>query len=349
MSKRREYRIGVVGLRRGLALARYCQQLPNARLVAVADLVPERVDAARQDLGDVAGYDHHRAMLQRESLDVVVVATAGLYHHEPVVDAAAAGVRGVYVEKPMATSLADCDAMTEACRAAGAVLTVGHQRRWNPSYRAARDAIRAGAIGRPISGYVTWSSGRIGSVGTHFFDALNLVVDDEVAWVSGRLDPTSTPQPQWPDLLDPGGMGFLVYRNGLRVAVDAMDDVRSSFDIYLLGDKGRMHVLRDAAEFRYWARERAITPQEAYREQVPIPARELPGAPPGERLLGTELDGLRELLACIEQRREPSSTGAHGRHALEIIVALHLSSRDNMRPVHLPLAGDALHLDLRFR
>jgi hypothetical protein len=45
------YRIGVVGVRRGLALARSCQRLANGRLVAIADLVPERLDEAARELG----------------------------------------------------------------------------------------------------------------------------------------------------------------------------------------------------------------------------------------------------------------------------------------------------------
>jgi predicted dehydrogenase len=350
VSTRSEYRVGIVGLGRGRALAQAAQALPNAKLVAVADLLPERLDWARQELGeDVGCYDHHAAMFEKADLDVVAVATLGLHHREPVVDAVAAGVRGVYVEKPMATSLADCDAMIAACREAGAVLTVGHQRRWNPYYQAARDAIRAGAIGKPINGYVSWSSARIGSVGTHFLDALNMVVDDEVAWVSGRLDSESKPQPQWPDILDPGAMGVVVYRGGLRVALDAMEDTCSSFDILLTGNKGQLHVLRDAAEYRYWARDAEVTSREAYRDQSALPPKELPGAPRGERVIGTEKEGLAELLACIEHKREPSSTGAHGRHALETIVAFHLSSRNNMQPVQLPLTGEAVQLDLRFR
>ena len=127
--RRSHFRVGVVGLGRGLAVARAVRAVPDAKLVAVADLLPERRAAAAREFGDVACYDHHGAMLRHAALDVIVVATLGLQHREPVVDAAAAGVRGVYVEKPMATSLADCDAMIAACGAAGAVLTVGHQRR----------------------------------------------------------------------------------------------------------------------------------------------------------------------------------------------------------------------------
>jgi predicted dehydrogenase len=266
-----------------------------------------------------------------------------------VVDAAARGVRGIYVEKPMATSLADCDAMIDACRASGTILTVGHQRRWNPNYRVARRAIRDGAIGRLVNGYVMWSTGRLGSVGTHYFDALNMVIDDEVAWVSGRLDPASTPQPQWPDILDPGGMGTLVYRNGARIAVDAMEDTHTAFNMYHFGTKGQLHVLRDGREFRLWALDEEVPARQMYAQGTPLPQRELAVVPGGAPSSADWQAGLEELLACVDQQREPSSTAAHGRHALEVIAALHLSSRHNMQPVALPLRGEVARLDLKFR
>ena len=351
MSKHSYHRVGVVGIGgRGLGLARYCTQLPNAKLVAVADPLPERLARATQELGEIARYDHHSSMLADKALDldVVVVATIGLNHLEPTVDAAAAGVKGIYVEKPMATSLADCDAMIEACRASGTVLSIGHQRRWWPEYYAARDAIQAGDLGKLIHGYMYWSTGRVGDVGTHLFDALNIIVDSEVEWVSGRLDPASEPWPRWPDILDPGVMGFIVYRNGVRVAIDAMDDVRQPIDIMLFGTRGRLHFLEDGAHIRYWARDEE--PGGPYDGSVPLPERPFPAPPPPEdKSAHGTIEGLAELLGCIEQKREPSSTGAHGRQALEIIVAFHLSSQDNMQPVRLPLTGSAIQLDLKFR
>ena len=85
MNKRSFYRVGVAGVGgRGLGLARYCTQLSNARLVAVADPVSERLDKATHELGEIARYDHHSSMLADRALDldVVVVATIGLNHLE---------------------------------------------------------------------------------------------------------------------------------------------------------------------------------------------------------------------------------------------------------------------------
>ena len=115
MSKDRTYRAGVIGIgKRGLQLSRICSQLPNAEIVAAADMNPEHLERAVKALGKISCYDHHRALLDNEDLDFIIIGTWGLERRVPTVDAANAGIKGLFIEKPMATSLADCDAMIEA-------------------------------------------------------------------------------------------------------------------------------------------------------------------------------------------------------------------------------------------
>ena len=346
MSKDRTYRAGVIGIgKRGLQLSRICSQLPNAEIVAAADMNPEHLERAVEVLGKISCYDHHRALLDNEDLDFIIIGTWGLERRVPTVDAANAGIKGLFIEKPMATSLADCDAMIEACRRNGTVLTVGHQHRWWPDYHLIRDRLRDGAIGKVTHGYFYWSNGRVGSFGTHMFDLLNIVVDSEVEWVSGRLDPTSRPWAQWPDILDPAAMGFIVYRNGVRIALDAMEDVHQSIDILLFGTTGRLHILEDGARVRHWLRSDGSLDYEQPLAEHPF---ELPDQPENRHDAGT-LAGLAELIECMETGRESSSTGTHGRQALEIIAAIHLSNRQDMRVVRLPLTGKDVEMDLKFR
>src|SRR4051794_606585 len=169
---RQQVRVGLVGYRRGRALAKAWQGVDGASLVAVADLLPERREQAHRELGAIECYPDHVAMLEQAKLDVLTIATTGQYHAPIVRDATRRGIRGVYCEKPMACSLADADQMIADCEAAGTVLTIGHQRRWMEQIRRVRAAIKEGAIGRPTHGYVYWASGRIGTEGTHFLDAI---------------------------------------------------------------------------------------------------------------------------------------------------------------------------------
>ena len=73
-------------------------------------------------------------MLEAVRPDAVVISTTAPSHCEFVCAAAAAGVRYILCEKPMASSLEECDRMIAACRAAGAKLAVNHQMRFMEQY-----------------------------------------------------------------------------------------------------------------------------------------------------------------------------------------------------------------------
>ena len=198
-------------------------------------------------------------MLEAARLDVLTVATTGQFHAEIVHDATARGIRG-YCEKPMACSLADADAMIADCRASGTVLTIGHQRAgWrDPRVR----AIREGAIGRPTHGYVYWATGRIGTEGTHFLDAISYILDSPPVEVAGatrfgidssKIDDHSGYGPRM--ATDPGVMGFVTYASGVRIAIDCMPDILAPFSYTFCGTRGRLDVSERGWDVAYQARD----------------------------------------------------------------------------------------------
>jgi predicted dehydrogenase len=351
---KRDIRVGVVGLGgRGRQLAEYWPGIPGARLVALADLFPERLDQARAKLGDVACYPDHQRMLADADLDVVTIGTTGEHHAAITHDAAARGVRGIYCEKPMACSLADAEAMIADCQASGTVLVMGHQRRWMVQIRQLREAIQGGAIGRATHGSIYWATGRIGSNGTHFFDALNFILDDRPVEVVGRVERKIDPEKVEADPVyhermaeDPGAMGFITYSRGTRIAVDCTPDVLLPYTYTFCGTRGRIDVDEISWEADYRARD---ADTRSLREAFKAPARrDFPALPP--YVAGVdEQAGYRELLHCIETGAAPTSTGEDGRRALEVIVAFHLSSDAGMRPVSLPLPASARDYKLTIR
>jgi UDP-N-acetyl-2-amino-2-deoxyglucuronate dehydrogenase len=92
-------------------------------------------------------------MVSREKIDVVIICTPHPKHREPTIAALEAGAH-VLVEKPLASSLEDCDAMLEASRRCGKQLGVICQRRWYLPAMRVREAIDAGKIGKPVFGTV---------------------------------------------------------------------------------------------------------------------------------------------------------------------------------------------------
>jgi myo-inositol 2-dehydrogenase / D-chiro-inositol 1-dehydrogenase len=102
---------------------------PGVELVAACDTAIERAEAIAGPRGARA-YARWEEMLEREELDVLWVCPPPLHHREPVVAALAAGVH-VYLEKPIARTLDDADAIVAAASAASAICAVGYQ--WHAS------------------------------------------------------------------------------------------------------------------------------------------------------------------------------------------------------------------------
>jgi predicted dehydrogenase len=224
------------------------------------------------------------------------------------------------------------------------VLQIGHQRRWLKGTVTVRDAIRNGAIGRPTFGYVYWNTGRIGSNGTHFFDAINFMLDSKPVEVVGRvqygLDLTRVddhPGYGVRSKFDPGAFGYVTYENGARIAVDAMNDVLLPYTYMFGGTRGRIDLEEVSWSYDLRAREKDTR---SHRDSWDIATR-FPTENLDEEAGIAERVAYRELIDCIESGARPTSTGEDGRSALEIIVAFHLSSEAGMKPVSLPLPASA--------
>ena len=139
-------RIGLIGAGAVAPFhARAAGLIPGVRLTAVCDL--SRAAAARvAAAADATVFTDHRALLESGSVDAVIVNTPHALHRQMVVDAAVRGLH-VLVEKPLATTVADCDAMVQACRAAGVTLTVGHIQHFLPDKRAVAAVLERGELG----------------------------------------------------------------------------------------------------------------------------------------------------------------------------------------------------------
>lgn len=93
-------------------------------------------------------------MVTEYQVDLVIICTPHPFHLDPCVEAAKAGAH-ILVEKPLASTLEDCDTMIEACKAHNVKLGVISQRRWYPPVWRMKEAIAAGKIGKPVIGTVS--------------------------------------------------------------------------------------------------------------------------------------------------------------------------------------------------
>lgn len=126
--------------------ARVYAEMEDVQLIAVADV--DQAAAVRvANIYGVRAYADYRAMLDMEPLDLVTIAVPTRLHREVAQEAAARGVH-LFVEKPLAGSVEDAQAIIDAARAAGVKLGVGHIERFNPAILQLKVELDAGRLGR---------------------------------------------------------------------------------------------------------------------------------------------------------------------------------------------------------
>ncbi len=150
-----EVRFGLIGC--GRVAPRHAQalrELPGLRLIAVADQDAGRARQFAATYGAAAWRTDFRDLLARDDVDVVTICTPSGLHASMALEAIRAG-KHVLVEKPIALTTADADAMIAAARAADVRLGVVLQNRYNPPLQAAYAAVRGGYLGRLHLGAAT--------------------------------------------------------------------------------------------------------------------------------------------------------------------------------------------------
>jgi predicted dehydrogenase len=138
--------VGEMGRRHAENLRRL---VPEARLLAVADVAPDRAREAASELEIEQSYRSLEEMLACKDLKAVVIATPDKFHAQAIRVAAAAG-KDILCEKPLALNLADAHAALDAVAKAGVRLQIGFMRRYDPAYEVAMKRVEGGEIGEPV-------------------------------------------------------------------------------------------------------------------------------------------------------------------------------------------------------
>lgn len=277
----RDVHIGIIGCG-GIANGKHLpslSKLPNVKITAFCDLIPERAEKARDDYGteDARVYTDYQELLKQEDLEVIHVLTPNSAHCKLSVAALQSG-RHVMCEKPMATTYTEAQEMVNAAKEAGKFLTVGYQTRSQASHQYVRHMIERGEMGEVYyvkapsirrRGVPLWGvfldkeqqgGGPMIDIGTHSIDAaLSLIHNYDVESVTGsvyrKLADTAYHSNDWgiwdPKKLDfnveDSAMSYVRFRNGATMVVEAAWLLNYAGDSHmtLCGTKGGAEFLSD--------------------------------------------------------------------------------------------------------
>ncbi len=328
------------GLHRGL-LGHECIEI-----VAVADDGEAGRQKAQGELQAPRAYADYRQMLEVERPDIVTVGPRWTDCHLPMVmDCLAAGAH-VYCEKPMTWNLQDADAIVTAAEAARRKVAVAHQAVYLPRVQHLRDQLHAGCIGslqqlRAVGKQDRRSGGEDMMVlGTHLLNLMRFLVGD-VAWMSAHVtvggraiergDVGEGGEPIGPiagDCIESyfafacGVSGYFTSRSGQGT------DAHYGLDI--LGSEGRIAFRGGSGGALMHYPHAAFTPDDSTRTWQPL------DGPPDAPLSDGNTAAIADLIAAVEEDRQPLSSARDARAALEMILGAYEAQITGAR-VALPM------------
>ena len=287
----------------------------GVELVAGVDLLPDQLEDFKRRWGVNALYTDYRQMLANEKPDIVSVTTRPAERAEVVIGTAeAGGVKAIYATKPIAPSLAEADAMIEACRKHGVLLVIACHQNWSPWFLACLEAIRAGEIGKLTSMLCSYMHGG------HTLSLFRLFADAPAKWVVGHIDS------------DNRRSGMILYENDVRGFITTGGWHQFDF----IGSDGWLSSRNEHADFEMWTRypDRSISTQtgEPVRRQFPNP----------KRFVSSQQAAIEALVKDLDEGTETLCPGEYGREALEIGIAMRESHLRGGEKLELPLADRSL-------
>lgn len=326
-------------------------QIDGAELSAVCDPQGDRAKIFGERF-NVPWFTDMHEMMKTVALDAVSVLTPSGMHADNVVKLAPYG-KHIVVEKPMALTLADADAMIEACQKSGSRLFVVKQNRFNVPVVKLREALDAGRFGKIFLGTVrvrwcrpqayydqdawrgTWEQdgGVLTNQASHHIDLLE--------WMMGSVESvfaksmTALAKVETEDT----AVVILKFKSGAMGAIEATTATRPKDlegSISILGEEGTVEIGGFAVnELKIWNFKKA----EPYDGKM---LKDFSVNPPNVYGFGHQAY-YEHVVDCIERGVPVRVDGAEGRKSLQLITAIY-ESIETGREVYLPVTPDKCRL-----
>jgi len=362
----KKIRTAIVGCGKvGHTHAKAFQQLPESELVAAFDVALERADAYAGAY-QIKAFNDFDKMIRDASVEMISVCTPHPLHTDYIVRAAENGIH-VLCEKPLASSLQDCDLAINACRSNGVKLGVISQRRYYPPVLRMLEAIQAGKIGRPVLASMVvmgWRSKEYYEMdpwrGKWLTEGGGVMVNqtvhqlDLLQWLMGPIDELFG---YWDNFNHPTvevedtAIAVIRFKSGALGQFLVSNSQKPGFygKIHIHGSNGASVGAQPEGGSPFIA---------GMTTQVDPPINDIWTVPGEEHLLAmwqeedrkfaSENDPMtyyhrlqiEDMLNAILDDREPAINGEEARKTVELFTAVYRAQRDN-KPVTFPILAEA--------
>ncbi|MFZ9399645.1 MAG: Gfo/Idh/MocA family protein [Opitutales bacterium] len=328
-------------------------QIPATRIVAVADADPKGLALEAKKLGGVKAYADYKVMLDEVKPDIAAICPRHIHeHHEMILAAVAAGVKGIYIEKPFVRTLAEADEVVKLCAEKGVRLAIAHRNRYHPVIPLIKKLVDAGEIGELKEVRVRGKQDQRGGgldlwvLGGHGFNLATIFTGPATSCQASILV-EGRPATKADVRLGDEGVGPIVgdeaharfeTKSGIPLYFDSKKGTWTKgtpFGARLIGTKGVISLQIDEEPVAILERDGKKTPITSAGIGQPEPIKDI-------RLInGGHHGAIRDLLAAIAEKREPLCGPKDGLETVELTLAVFASFAAGGAKVTLPLADRA--------
>ena len=354
-----KYRVAVIGStgrgNYGHGVDTVWREVPNVEVVAVADDNEAGRKSAAERLKVKTAYADYREMLAKEKPQVVGIGPRWIdQHHEMILACAEHGCH-IYLEKPCCRTLAEADEIVAALEKKHLKLAIAHQTRYSPVLPVLKQLIAEGKIGTLLELRARGKEDSRGGaedlwvLGTHLMDLMRAIAGEAKSCFAtvrqgghpvGKADVAPGKEGLGPlagDAVDArytfadGVTGYFASHRGLGGSP-------SRFGIQILGTQGIFEIVTGYLGIVKYLPDPAWSPARSGKQWVEVSTNGIgkPETLPNTGLHGGNVAAVKDLLAAIEENRQPLGSVYQARGATEMILAVFESHRQQ-KPVSLPL------------
>lgn len=322
----------------------------NLEIVALCDVVPENIEDKFQKFhlpSDIRRYADYKEMLEEEKPDLAGIATESGKHAQIALDCIKAGCN-IIIEKPMAMSMEEADAIVKASDETGVKVCACHQNRFNKSIQKIREAIEEGRFGRLFHGtaHIRWNrnegyykqapwrgtweqdGGALMNQCIHNIDLLRWMMGDDIIEVMAYTDRLNHDYIQAEDL----GLAIVKFKNGSYGIIEGTTNIyplNLEETLYIFGETGTIKAGGKSVNI---IEEWHFADGKDDSEYVKANYYEDPA-----NVYGFGHNPLyADVIEAITNNRQPYIDARAGRRALELVLAIYKSAAEG-KPVKLPL------------
>ncbi len=315
---KREINIGVIGLGRigKLHIQNIIAQIPDVKLIGISDIVEDSLrEIAQKYEISVVERDYH-CLLNNQEIDAVLICSSTDTHAQIINEAAQAG-KHIFCEKPIALNIDKIDQALESVKKAGVKLQIGFNRRFDPSFKKAKEMIKSGKVGNPhivrVTSrdpapppieYIKVCGGIFLDMMIHDFDMIRYLLDEEIKELIAVGNCLVDPEISRHNDVDTAIVTFQ-YKNGAWGTIDNSRQAVYGYDqrIEVFGSEGCIQVSNKKPT------EVFLSGSEDTRSDKPVYFFL-------ERYNESYIEEIKHFIQCIKEDSEPYVTGFDGKMAV---------------------------------